>query len=146
MQLSHRVAQFGLVIPLALSLSACSQQDYGKKTHPVTGEVYVDGQPAGLLKITLHDVNGFDTNIPSASTAMTNEDGTFAISTFEEGDGAPAGEYTATFQWGKLNNISMAYEGDQLNDKYSDAEKSEIRITVTEGEPTDTGRIELTTK
>jgi hypothetical protein len=43
--------------------------------------------------------------------------------------------------------MSRDYSGpDKLNDRYSDPEKSEIKVTVMPGEPTDLGEIKLTTK
>jgi hypothetical protein len=143
----NRIVQLSCVFAAALLLCSCSKSvDYGKETHPVTGSVFVDGQPAALLTVTLHDVKGFDSENPSVSTAMTKEDGTFAVSTFEAEDGVPVGEYTATFQWGKLNPIKNAFEGDQLKGRYMDPRKSEVKVTVSEGEPTDMGRIDLKTK
>ena len=112
----------------------------------MSGTVSVDGQPAALLSVTLHDVNGMDQEIPTISAATTKEDGTFAISTFEAEDGVPAGEYVVTFKWGKYNAFSKSFDGDKLKGKYNDPHKSEVKVTVTEGQPTDLGRIELSTK
>ncbi|MFO0951873.1 MAG: hypothetical protein U0835_12120 [Isosphaeraceae bacterium] len=38
----------------------------------------------------------------SRPSGKVSEDGTFQLTTYEAGDGAPAGEYTATLQWNKL--------------------------------------------
>jgi hypothetical protein len=55
--MNHHTFQLALAGILALSLCSCSgKKDYGKETFPVTGEVYVDGQPAARLSVTLHDV------------------------------------------------------------------------------------------
>jgi hypothetical protein len=77
---------------------------------------------------------------------VTKEDGTFAVSTFEAGDGAPAGEYVATFAWGEARGLGIDTDSDKLSGRYSNPETSEYHVTVKEGEPTDMGRIELTTK
>lgn len=136
-----------LCVVFAISLCSCSgKRDYGTETFPVSGEVYVDGGAAAEVFVTLHNVNGMDAANPTVSSTSTKEDGTFEVSTFEEGDGVPAGDYVATFKWGALNPISMTYDDSKLNGKYSDPEKSEFKVTVTEGQPTEMGRIELTTK
>ena len=129
--------RFGLMVLTSLMLCSCGGNDYGKATFPVSGEVYVDGQPAAELSVTLHPVNGMDTEVPTVSATFTKADGTFELSTFEEGDGVPAGEYVATFAWGELNPFSMTFDDSKLKGKYSDPEKSEVKITVTEGQPTD---------
>ena len=78
--------------------------------------------------------------------AFTDEEGKFEISTYESSDGVPAGEYALTFMWGKWN-MSGSYGGpDKLNDRYTDPKTSEVKVTVKDGEPTDLGTIELTTK
>jgi len=135
-----------VMIAVSLLFCSCSKRDYGKETIPVTGEVYVDGSPAAELNVTLHNVNGMDASVPTVSATFTKEDGTFALSTFEEGDGVPVGEYVATFEWGQFNALSRSYEKDKLKGKYKDPKKSEFKVSVVEGQPTDMGRIDLKTK
>lgn len=128
---------------------SCGKEDLNRKeTFPVTGQVYVDGKPPDSpIAVKCHNVDGMDKERPTVSSAFTGEDGKFAISTYESGDGIPTGEYVLTFYWGKRNPISMNYGGpDKLNGRYSDPKKSDIRITVLPGNPTDLGRIDLTTK
>ena len=134
-------------ILLLLVFCSCSSRDPNwKETHPATGEVYVDGQPAALLRVTCTNVNGLDQDKPTLSSGTTDEEGKFQISTYEQADGLPEGEYVLTFMWGKLSAVSGYGGPDQLKNKYQDPEKSEHKFTVVKGEPTDLGRIELTTK
>jgi hypothetical protein len=131
---------------VSLCCAGCGDEGPARKpTFPVTGEIFVDGQPAENVAVTLHNVNGYDKDLPTESATMTKEQGKFALSTYEEGDGAPAGEYTVTFSWGELNLMSMQYQGDKLKGKYSDPQKAEHKVTVSD-QPVDMGRIELTTK
>ena len=51
-----------------------------------------------------------------------------------------------TFQWGEINAFKRSYDGDKLNGRYNDPEKSAVNFTVEPGQPTDLGTIELTTK
>lgn len=131
-----------------LLLSACGKEQVARKeTFPVKGEVYVDGQPADGLAVTCHNVAGLDKEQPTSSSAFTDSQGKFEISTYESADGVPEGEYVLTFMWGKWNTISMTYGGpDKLNGRYDDPKTSEFKVSVQKGKPTDLGRIELTTK
>ncbi len=105
----------------------------------------VDGAPANYLQVTLNPVGAAAT--PLTTSAFTDEEGKFSIGTFEGGDGAPVGKYNLTFKWGAINMMNGRYEGpDKLNDRYSDAAKSEISVDVKEGSDTDMGAINLTTK
>ncbi len=136
-----------LLIGCAL-LGACSRGDPSRKpTYPIQGEVYVDGQPAGQLAITCHDVKGLDKQNPTATAAFTDDAGKFRLSTYLSGDGVPEGEYVLTFLWGRHNLITMTYGGpDKLKNRYTDPKKSDVRFTVEKGQPLDLGRIELSTK
>lgn len=145
--MNNRPLQLMLVSILALTLCSCSgKPEFSKERYPVRGEVYVDGKPAARLSVTLHDVKGFDEQAPAMPQAVTKQDGTFAISTFEAEDGAPAGEYKATFVWGRPQGLGIDTSVDKLKGRYSDPEKSEYKVTVVEDEPQDMGRIELKTK
>ena len=134
-------------ILLVLLFCSCDSRDPNwKETHPAAGEVYVDGQPAAMLRVTCTNVNGMDTENPTLSSATTDEQGKFEISTYERGDGLPEGEYVLTFMWGELSAIKGYVGPDKLKEKYLDPEKSEHKFTVVPGEPTELGRIDLTTK
>jgi hypothetical protein len=117
-----------------------------KETIPVAGQVFVDGQPAEGVTVTFHPVGGMDTAQPTISSSMTNAEGNFAASTYEPGDGVPAGEYQITFTWGTLNKISMTFDGDKFKGRYKDPEKSQFKVTVESGSPVDLGRIDLQVK
>lgn len=150
-QLNHN-ARLCIACLAILSLPACFGGDGYERleTVPVTGRVTVDGQvPTSPIKITCHAVNGMNAEHPTYSWSLTGEDGTFEISTFDQGDGVPTGEYALTFYWGEMNLVSMGYSGpDKLNDRYADPATSQVRFTVTAGEsdPIDLETIALTTK
>ncbi len=137
----------GLATMLVLLFCSCDSRDPNwKETHPASGEVYVDGQPAAMLRIHCTNVNGMDKENPSMSSAMTDEQGKFEISTYEKADGLPEGDYVLTFMWGELSPISGYGGPDKLKKKYADPEKSEHKFSVVTGEPTEIGRIDLETK
>ena len=140
--------QLAALAVLCLWFCSCGEKMPDRKeTFPVTGEVYVDGQPAAQLQVACHDVKGLDAAAPTVSSALTGPDGKFAISTYQSADGVPAGEYLLTFAWGTFNMISKSYGGpDKLKGRYADHQKSQHRFTVESGKPTDLGRIELSTK
>jgi len=137
-----------LGLGLGLAPASCSRGPGNRKaTYPVTGEVYVDGKPAGQLAVKCVDLRGIDEKNPTSSATFTDDAGKFAISTYLSGDGVPEGEYALTFLWGQHNLITASYGGpDKLKSRYTDAKKSEVRFTVVKGKPTNLGRIDLTTK
>ena len=133
-------------------LTGCSKKEepFRKQTSGVSGQVIVDGVPVPAenpMKVDCHNVAGMDQEHPTISSALTREDGKFEISTYESGDGLPAGEYVLTFMWGKMNLIAGTYTGpDKLKGKYNNPDKSQFKISVKEGEPVELGEIKLKTK
>ena len=138
------------LLGVAITAAAgCSSDDPSRKeTVPVTGQVFIDGQPAPApINVMCHDVKGIDKEQPTVSQAMTDNQGRFEISTYETGDGIPPGEYVLTFEWGEISLVSMQYGGpDKLKGRYSDPQKSPFRFRVESDKPLDLGRLELVTK
>ncbi|QDU40357.1 hypothetical protein Mal4_47130 [Maioricimonas rarisocia] len=148
---SRTLRRHGLfLLVLCLCCAGCGEEGpYRKVTVPVTGQLLVDGKPPGTpVQITCHSLTGIDQEHPTFSKTVSGENGTFAISTYESGDGVPAGEYAVTFEWKTLNLVSMGYSGpDKLKGKYNDPDTSDVKFTITEdSEPIDLGTIELTTE
>ncbi|MCA9126209.1 MAG: hypothetical protein KDB22_03950 [Planctomycetales bacterium] len=136
--------QVALASWLLASVVGCTSDDRNwKETIPVTGTIFVDGAAAEGVMLTFHPAGGMDKTQPTETTAMTDSEGQFKASTYEVGDGAPVGEYTVTFEWPKLNAVSMRFEGDKFKGKYAKLEKSTYRITVESGKPVDMGRLDL---
>ena len=134
-------------VTLLLLVGCGSQRDSSwKETFPVHGEVVVDGKPTAGVQVQLHDVKGVDTKSPTLTTALTDEQGKFAFSTYQQSDGVPAGDYVATFFWGDLNILKNEYGPDKLKNRYNDPKKSKFNISVGKEKAVDMGRVELTTK
>ena len=132
------------VLAMVAGFAGCGGEKRNwKETIPVTGEVFVGGKAAEGLMVKFVPTAGMDTAQPSETNAMTDDKGKFSASTYQLGDGAPAGEYRLTFTWPKLNKMSMSFDGDSLKGKYDDPEKSDYTINVQSGAPLDLGRIEL---
>lgn len=126
-------------------LSFCGCGNNGRiPTYSVKGSVFVDGQPAKEAFVTFHPRVGEPgkTLIPSAKV---DETGAFSVSTYVAGDGAPAGEYDVTIKWPvRYNPISTLWEGDKLKGRYSNPQKTELKVTV-EQKATELQPFKLTT-
>ncbi len=137
--------RLALVLMVCLVCGACGEKDTRKPTFPVAGTITVDGKPAEGLKITATDVKGVDSEAPTISAAVTDATGHFELNTYEKGDGVPEGEYTLTFEWGKLDPMSHSYTGDSLKGKYTDPKKSEVKFKAGPDELKDKDKIDLGT-
>jgi 5-hydroxyisourate hydrolase-like protein (transthyretin family) len=111
----------------------------------VTGQVLVDGSPAEGVSVTCQDVNGVDKENPTVSGATTDQDGSFAISTYKAGDGVPDGDYVLTFFLAEMNPFTKEFGPDKLNDRYKDPKTSKFKFSM-RGAPVEVETIELSTK
>lgn len=118
-----------------------------KKTFPVHGQVYLDGQPGHGVTVILVPKGSQDPSA-SGSTGKVGEDGTFRIDTFGA-DGAPAGEYVLIFTYldpkaPLMISFDEPRPPDDFNGKYADPQASKHPLTVPDGaEDVDAGRIDL---
>lgn len=91
------------------------------------------GKPAVGALIVLHPVappSGFSKEVPKP-LAMTDETGRFSLTTYVQGDGAPAGEYKATVVWQRPRRTPLDPVGpDLLNGRFANPERSTIRFIV----------------
>jgi hypothetical protein len=102
-----------------------------KPVYPVHGQVFVGkDQPASGALIVFHPLGDDDLNKPRA---YVGEDGSFSLTTYTKGDGAPEGEYVATIEWRppSANPFgSKKLEADKLKGRYSDPKKSSLRFRI----------------
>jgi len=129
-------------------------------TFPVTGVVKIDGKPTPMVRVMMfpldHMPEWIETNGGAPHWANTDPEGKFQITTYNAGDGAPAGEYALFFYWeGIPTNVGLVNpdeppldpQSQKFNAKYLNAQKPQISgIKVEEGKPNDLGTLELTTK
>ncbi|HVK15527.1 MAG TPA: hypothetical protein VM533_01175 [Fimbriiglobus sp.] len=94
----HLNSRFGGVtfVFALLGAAGCSRGD-GEATYPVAGTVRVNGKPAASALVVFHPIAGLSGT--ARPTGRVEADGTFALTTREGADGAPAGEYRVTIVW-----------------------------------------------
>ena len=120
------VGLFGLV--------GCSRSD-GLPTYPVAGTVRVNGQPAASALVTFHPLGGQS----SKPSGRVGDDGTFALTTREGGDGAPAGEYRVTVAWVAPAAGRKGVEGEDAPPRplvpaeYTTPDRTPLRASVAAG-------------
>ena len=115
-----------------------------KKVVPVSGMVTVDGEAVANVRIRLNPKDGYDATNPTMSSAITDEEGMFAVTTYFAGDGAPVGEYILTFK--HIADPSLK-SSDGLRGRYSNVRKSKFTVTVGEEDTSvDAGMFDLVTQ
>jgi len=140
------VRTLGLAL-LVLCLPSCGSNRV--PCYPVQGEVFVrqgnERAPAAGALVVFHPTTPptGDTPLP---VAHVDETGKFALTTYRNGDGAPAGAYTITIEW-RAPRPPPPHKpketGDRLRGRYSDPRTSQIAYTVDKDKENNVPPIEL---
>lgn len=130
-----------------------------EKTFPVTGVIHIDGKPTEGVLVMLfkaaEGLIGFEINTPPVQKGTTGPDGKFAITTYNEGDGAPVGEYHLAFHWPGNPKIPPLSNPDEIpvdpiavrfNGNYANPSRNSFLAKVEEGKPVDLGTLDLKSK
>src|SRR5690606_10316468 len=81
-------------LPAACGLLAgCGGADWHAATVPVSGTVQINGLPAANAVVELHAVGEPPDSRNSRPWGIVQLDGTYELTTYEQGDGAPPGDY-----------------------------------------------------
>jgi hypothetical protein len=107
-------------------LSGCDSGPKRPPVYPVSGELFVKGQPAAGARLILHPLDNADpTQWPLGyPMAQVEADGKFHFQSYAEKDGAPAGKYKLRAQWlpgTEGDEDDNAIRVNQIADSYNDA-------------------------
>ena len=120
-----------LLALVAASGVSCSS---GVRLHPVRGQVHFKGRPVEGAMVVLHPLVEPPEGVPKP-IAISDQTGSFKLTTHKPGDGAPAGEYAVTVeQREKLNGREKHGGRNLLPARFSKPETSGLRCQVKEGE------------
>jgi hypothetical protein len=115
---------------LVLLLAGCTGSSGDRvKTYPVSGNIYVNGQPAAGAVVECYAVD--DPKLLALRPhAIAGPDGSFKLTTYNTGDGAPAGSYALTVKWPAPPRPTQETGPDRLKGRYADPKRPARRITV----------------
>jgi hypothetical protein len=119
------------LLALFLCAVACGRNPYGDHPpHPVSGRVLVNGKPADGADVTFYHVDdwGPKTIVP---VARTDEEGRFALSTYDPEDGAPVGGYQVEITWPAYRH-GRDIGPDRLGNKYAKRGTSGLTASIDE--------------
>jgi hypothetical protein len=116
---------------LSLICLGCGGEDWQAATYPAAGQISINGQPPAGAVVELHSVGEKPDARNSRPWGIVQDDGTFTLSTYERGDGAPLGDYALTVRWPP--DVSQPSLADRLGGAYTRAEGSPWRVTISEG-------------
>jgi hypothetical protein len=99
--------------------------------YPVTGQVLLGGKPLARASLAFHPA---DQSMPTPLGSV-EADGTFQLTTYEDGDGAPAGDYAITIEWRRLATLDDEKPPpNTLPARYADPKTSGLTAKISAGE------------
>ena len=121
-----------LVSLLALVTFVGCNSDERVPVFPVSGKVTYQGKVPVGAQVILHPVTytGPDSVTP---IGIVLDDGSFKVTAYDPGDGAPQGDYVATVQWFKVTKEAGGPGPNVIPKKYTDPKTSPIKVTVSGG-------------
>lgn len=120
-----------LALATSLACAGCGE-DWQAETYPAYGTITINGEPPVGALIQLHSTGDAKDKRDSLPWGLVQEDGSYTLSTYEMGDGAPTGEYAVTIRWSP--NVNTPTLADRLNNAYDNPAKSEWKVTITDDE------------
>jgi hypothetical protein len=116
-------------LALLLVLAGCGPSR--KPVFAVKGQLLdAEGKPAIGAKVYFHRLGELDKN-PVYPVGVVDEAGAFSLTTYNKGDGAPAGDYAVTVEWRpRVVSPAVVPRGDRLQGRFSDPSKSPFKATV----------------
>lgn len=119
---------FFLLVSLLVSLAGCGNQ--GAPTYPASGSVRINGEIPEGAQIVFHPQNQVDFDSQGARpTGKVKADGSYELTTYEIGDGAPEGVYRVTIYWAE-NPDAFEPSPDRFGGKLLSPENSPIERVI----------------
>jgi hypothetical protein len=111
----------------ALLLGSCRKE--GPTLHPVRGKLLFQNQPADGATVVFHPT---DPKAPKPAGRVA-ADGSFTLSTYPHGEGAPAGDYLVAVTWLPPNARDVENAKNRLPERYAQPGSSTLKATVKAG-------------
>ncbi|MCA9034752.1 MAG: hypothetical protein KDA91_06455 [Planctomycetaceae bacterium] len=123
------------VAAITVCLGGCGGQGSGQlPVVRVKGTVLLDDKPHGPGTLTLTPKSSGTGDTRPVIGGTIKDDGSFVLTTYNTGDGAPVGEYSAVLGDGKAANAGSTDPAEMMAAVTgSAAQTDEIKVTVPEG-------------
>jgi hypothetical protein len=113
---------------ISLTISSCSRR---LNVYPVQGQVIYDGKPAEGAWVFFNPTNqSGDTGESHPPYGIADAQGNFELTSYEIGDGAPAGDYAVTVVLRKDTGHADQEGEDLIPPRYANTETSGLQATV----------------
>lgn len=129
-------ASAGVALAAAFLAAGCGDRRYDPvPLYRVRGTLLFNGAPLPGAVVRLHPEDPALAAAALVPTGRVGEDGSFVLTTYENQDGVPAGEFVVTVVLPEPRGQGPpGPPSDQFRGRYADPRKSKLRATVRPGE------------
>jgi hypothetical protein len=123
--------RFALFLALGLAAGCGSKQNPDQlKVYPTRGKLVYQGQPAAGALVRLHP-RSLDKPLAFQPRARVRPDGTFELTTYDNHDGAPAGDFAVTIEGRhQVDGDETAEGANFLPEHYNRPETTPFQVQV----------------
>ncbi|UUO07481.1 hypothetical protein M4951_04015 [Blastopirellula sp. J2-11] len=122
---------YGTIALLSIILGGCAEKEpWQTDTKPIQGTITINGEPAQGAVVTLYPTGDAVDIRQSKPWGVADENGVYQLRTYGKNDGAPQGEYKATFVW-QVNPSEMG-SPDMLSGAFADPAESAWTFVIAE--------------
>lgn len=129
---SHLPLVLLLTVATTAACVGCGGEAWQAETQPAEGVITVNGEPPVGAVVELHPTGEAADERNSRPWAVVRDDGSYTLTTYEPGDGAPVGEYAVIVKWPP--DVSKPSLANRLRGAYSDPKRSQWQVEISEGE------------
>ncbi len=131
----------GVALTLLLACGCSGSRGDRLPTYPVVGRLLIEGKPAAGARVQFIAVG--DARLAALAPHATVEpDGSFRLTTYRTGDGAPEGRYALTVTWQGAPRRGHEEGPDRLRGRYANPLRPARTVEVAAGD-NDLGTVQL---
>jgi len=125
-----RLCRMWLLLICSIVFCQGCKKDWKADTYPARGRIVINGEPATGAIVELRSQGKQADVRNSRPWGIVKEDGSYQLTTYRNGDGAPAGVYSVTIVWPE--DVHSPNSIDRLRGAFATPEKSQWNVTVSE--------------
>lgn len=130
----------GLLVVLTLTGCGEAKKPGRVPVFPTAGSVAVKGKPEADVMLLFHPLGDGLKDV--RCYARSAADGSFKVSTYETGDGAPEGEFAVTMTWPTVSVEDGGFGEDRWKGKFNNPQSTPFKATI-KGPQTELSKFEV---
>lgn len=118
----------GIFVAFTFFFTACGTTRLA--VYPTELSLFAEGYPLTGTRVTLHPVTGDRQLEMLRPTGTVDDNGDVRLSSYESGDGVPAGKYVMTLDLSQTKQIGRFEVTDSIRERFQTVQRSKLYVEV----------------